>query len=435
MDTEETTTPIEGSLYRQELRSEEVHEIITAVPAWIVQRGISLIFFILLLIILASAFIQYPDVVKSALKVNSLNAPKTVLAPKSGKLTQLLVHDGEMVKENQALGYLESTANAAEVLSISLTLKSVQQTLIDNREPLQATLPVNFRLGELQGAYQQFYQEFLQFQATQANGYYMQRKAFLANELHDIQRLRQQILSQREVQHKEYRNAEEEYKRYQTLYNKKVISRSEYIQQENKYLAAAYPLQQSETALLTNTGNYAAKEKELLELQHTVNEQQAKFLQALNQCLMDIDSWVVQHILRAPLNGKLSYAGIVQENQNVAANQEMFVINPGNTDFFGEVQIPQYNMGKIRVGEKALVKLHSFPFEQYGMIRGTLSYVSDAAYRDSVFIAKIHFDQFENKDPKRKITLKNGMLADVEIITEESSLLQRFFRNLIKMIS
>ncbi|WP_431293119.1 hypothetical protein [Pedobacter sp. P26] len=92
-------------------------------------------------------------------------------------------------------------------------------------------------------------------------------------------------------------------------------------------------------------------------------------------------------------------------------------------------------MGKIREGELALVKLRSFPFEQYGMIRGRLSYISDVAYRDSVFIAKVSFETFENKDPNLKIVLKNGMQADVEIVTEESSLLQRFFRNITKMLN
>ncbi|MES2416614.1 MAG: HlyD family efflux transporter periplasmic adaptor subunit [Bacteroidota bacterium] len=238
-----------------------------------------------------------------------------------------------------------------------------------------------------------------------------------------------------QVQQQEFENITTEYKSYQQLYQKKVISRSEFAQQENKYLAAKYPLQQTETALLNNAGSYSAKEKELLELEHTITELQAKFTQALNRCITETEDWILQYVFKSPADGKLSFAGIVQQNQNVAANQEVFVVNPGNTDFFGEIQIPQYNMGKIKKGEKTLVKLRSYPFEQYGIIRGTLSYVSDVAYRDSVFIAKVSFNHFENKDPNRKIILKNGMQADAEIITEESALLQRFFRNVTKMLN
>lgn len=417
----------------QEVNSEEVQDIITAVPSWILRWGITLIFAILGGIILLSALIEYPDVVKTSLKVNSLNSPKQVLAKQGGKLTALLVEDGQMVQENQVLAFFESTANPNDVLKLSNELKKFQNNLLTN-SLAAVNLPTGLNLGELQGSYQSFYQQYLQYQSTQKNGYYLNKMAYLERDLKDITTLKAQLIKQQQVQQQEYANNEKEYKAYRQLYDKKVISSSEFSQQENKYLASKYPLQQTETSMLNNASSYTGKEKELLDLKHTIAEEQAKFLQSLNQCVTESDAWILQHILKAPVAGKLSFAGIVQQNQNVAANQEIFIVNPGNANYFGEVQIPQYNMGKIRKGERTLVKLKSYPFEQYGMIRGRLTYISDAAYKDSVFIAKVSFEQFENKDPNRKIVLKNGMLADAEIITEESSLLQRFFRNITKMM-
>lgn len=413
--------------------SEEVQEIIGAVPAWIIRWGITLVFFVLAGIVLLSAIIEYPDVVKTSLRINSLNSPKQILAKQSSKLTALLVTDGEMVTANQALAYFETTANPVDVLSLQKQLKSFQLHAIKDYN-YSIILPTNLNLGEMQGSYQNFYQQYLQFQSTQKNGYYLNRMAFLEKDLRDISGLKNQLFKQKEVQQLEYDNNEKEYQSYKKLYDKKVISRSEFGQQENKYLAAKYPLQQTESSLLNNANSYSAKEKELLDLKHTISEEQSKFIQALNQCINDAETWILQHVLIAPIAGKLSFAGIIQLNQNIVANQEVFIINPGNTDFFGEVQIPQYNMGKIKVGEKTLVKLKSFPFEQYGMIRGKLTYISDAAYRDSVFIGKVSFTEFELKGAPHKIVLKNGMLADAEIITEESSLLQRFFRNITRMM-
>jgi multidrug efflux pump subunit AcrA (membrane-fusion protein) len=418
---------------QQPAHSEEVHEIITAVPSWILKWGITMVFAILGGIILLSAFIDYPDIVTTSLKVNSLNAPKTVLARQAGKLTTLLVADGQTIKQGVPLAYLETTATPQDILTLNKSLKAMQARVLKSKSE-QDNLPEGLNLGEIQGSYQTFYQQYLQYRSTLRNGYYLNRMAFLEKDLKDITALGSQIHKQQKVQKLEYANQEAEYKAYQKLYNNKVISRSEFIQQENKYLASKYPLQQSETSVLNNLSAYSAKEKELLDLRHTIAEEQSKFVQALNQCITESDNWIMQHVLIAPVSGKVSFAGIVQQNQNVQSGQEVFVINPGNTDFFGEVQIPQYNMGKIYKGASTLVKMRSYPYEQYGMIRGKLTYISDVAYRDSVFIAKVSFEQFENKDSRRKIILKNGMLADAEIITEESSLLQRFFRNIIKMI-
>ncbi|MCZ4224450.1 HlyD family secretion protein [Pedobacter rhodius] len=422
------------NISQQPTHSEEVHEIITAVPSWILKWGITMVFTILGGIILLSAFIDYPDIVTTSLKVNSLNAPKTVLARQAGKLTALLVADGQIVKQGIALAYLETTAAPQDIMTLNKSLKAMQASVLKNKNE-HNNLPEGLNLGEIQGSYQSFYQQYLQYRSTLRNGYYLNRMAFLEKDLKDIRALGNQIHKQQKVQRLEYANQEAEYKAYQKLYKNKVISRSEFTQQENKYLASKYPLQQSETSVLNNLSAYSAKEKELLDLRHTIAEEQAKFVQALNQCITESDNWIMQHILIAPVSGKVGFAGIVQQNQNIQSGQEVFVINPGNTDFFGEIQIPQYNMGKIYKGASTLIKMRSYPYEQYGMIRGKLTYISDVAYRDSVFIAKVSFEQFENKDANHKIILKNGMLADAEIITEESSLLQRFFRNITKMMN
>lgn len=433
MEDQDENTQGTSTIYQNEKISDEVQEIITSVPKWILRWGITLIFSVVFGIVLLSALIQYPDIVKTTLKVNSLNSPKPVLAKQNGKLIRLLVKDGEVVKKNQALAFFESTASHEDVLRLNIVLKNFQNNILNLVEN-QSALPTGLNLGELQGSYQSFYQQYLQYQSTQKNGYYLKKMRYLSKDLEGIRKLKAQILRQQSVQQKEYINQQQEYDAYQKLYKDKVISRSEFIQQENTYLNAKYPLQQTETALVNNETTYAAKEKELLDIRHTIAEEQAKFIQSLNQCITESDSWIQKYVLDAPFAGRVSFAGIVQQNQNFLANQEVFVINPGNTDFFGELQIPQNNMGKIRVGEETLVKLRSYPYEQFGMIRGKLTYISDAAYKDSVFIAKVSFNKYENKDPQRQVQLKNGMLADAEIITEETSLLRRLLRNMNKMV-
>lgn len=419
-----------------ETHSEAVTEIITAVPSWILRRGITLIFAVLLMIVLLSAFIRYPDIVKTSLKVNSLNSPKPVIAHQQGKLVKILIKEGELVKEKQALAFIESTAQHRDVLELSKQILALQKKLntAASIEPKDLQTK-DLQLGELQNSYQVFYQEYLDFIKTQNGGFYLTQKNYLQRDLIEIQKLQQQIKEQQTIQQQEYANAQEEYAAYQKLKSKNVISNSEFKQQENKYLSSKYPLQQSATALLNNNASYLAKQQEMATLEQKIKEQQAKFRQALNSINNETEAWIMKFVITAPLAGKIGFAGIIQENQQVALNQELFIINPGNTNFFGEVQIPQYNMGKVSLGQRTLVKMRSFPFEEYGVINGKVSYITDVALKDSVFIAKIDFNKFEQKDKEHPIVLKPGMMADAEIITRESSLLQRFIRNITKMLN
>lgn len=415
------------------VNSEEIHEIITAVPSWILRRGVALIASILLGIIIASAFIRYPDVVKANLKINSLNAPKAVFVKQTGKIVALVAREGDHVKQGEPLAFMESTAKHTDVLQLHGDLVKIRKEL-DATGSSKSPLPTKIEIGELQGTYQSFYQQYLQYVSAQAGGYYTVKKKSLERDLLQIQELKKQILDQETIQNIEYSNLQREFEAYQKLYEKGVISTSEYKQQENKFLSGKYPLQQSAIALLNNSSALGSKEKEMLEVDHTIQDEKSNFFQSLNNMITETDSWINKYILIAPVDGTLSYAGIVQENQSINAGQELFMVNPANMDFFGEIYIPQYNMGKIRLGQNALIKMKSYPFEQFGLIRGKINYISDVAFKDSVFVAKIALYHFENKDPEYRIVLKNGMQADAEIITEDCSLLQRFFRNLRKMM-
>lgn len=416
--------------------SEEIQEIITAVPSWILRRGIFLILMVLLSIVLLSAFIRYPDVVKTSLKINSLNSPKGAIAHQSGKLVKLLVNENAKVAAKQPLAFIESTGRHEDVIALSTMLNQMNALLTTSQViTAQDLVGGDLNLGELQGSYQSFYQSYLQFINTQNGGLYVTQRAYLEKDLQEIKKLQNQINQQKSIQEQEFANAQEEYDAYRKLKAKNVVSNNEFKQQENKYLSSKYPLQQTATALLNNNSSYMAKQKEIATLNNTIREEQAKFVQALNAMITETNSWLMKYVVFSPLAGSVGYAGILQENQNVAVNQELFIINPGNTNFFGEVQIPQYNMGKVKVGQRTLVKLRSYPFEEYGVMNGKISYITDVALKDSVFIAKIDFGKIEQKNPDNPIVLKPGMQADAEIITKESSLLQRFLRNMTKMMN
>jgi|GEM_PF-573445 len=414
--------------------TDEVTEIIQAVPSWILRWGISIIFLLIVVCILISSFVSYPEVVSTSMKINSRNAPKSVLSRANGKLGKILVKEGQKVKTGKLLGYLETSGSQEDIFSLKDDLTRLKTQLISKQSP-RLSLHESLNLGDLQNSFQSLYNQFLEYSGTLEDGYLKQRLAFLQRELNDVKLIKNQIISQQKIQEKESQNAETEYRAYQTLYKNKVISRSEFASQENKYLASKYPGENSKTALITNTGNLTAKQKEVLEINHLIEQQNTKMIQAVNQCLADINTWMMKNTFVSPVDGKVNFAGIIQQDQNVNVNQEVFIINPGNADFFGEIHIPQYNMGKIYVGEKVIVKLQGYPYQQFGFLRGKLASVSEVPFRDSVFIGSVFIEKYENKNPDKKIVLKNGMLATADIITRESNLLERFYQTLKGVLS
>ncbi len=420
----------------QERHSDDVQDIITAIPPWILRWGITLFFMVLVLIIGLSALIRYPDIIKTSLKIDSPNSPKPVVAKISGKLINLLVKENEQVKAGESLAFIESTANHNEVLRLLASLQAIQSQL-QSSKPVSYTAFLqaeNAQLGELQAAYQVFFQEYLLYRSSINNGFYVKKKAFLQTDLTSLNKQTSQLNAEKSIQQRDLALADDEYKMHQKLAAQKVETSAELRQEESKYLAKKSPLVQTDASLIAASSNYQAKEKEIIELDNQILEEKGKFSQALNSLVSQAQDWKSKYILTASQAGKVTFAGIIQRNQVLAPNQEIFYINPGNEQFFGEMAIPQNNMGKVKEGQQVLVKLKSYPFEEYGMIRGKISYISDVPYKDSVFISKVDFKIKNSSDQKRPIHLKQGMMADAEIITQEATIFQRLSRNIIKAI-
>ena len=53
-----------------ELRSEEVQEVLGWVPPWILRSGITVLFFIVIVLFLGSWFYKYPDIIENQANMN-----------------------------------------------------------------------------------------------------------------------------------------------------------------------------------------------------------------------------------------------------------------------------------------------------------------------------------------------------------------------------
>lgn len=76
-----------------ELRSEEVQDILTKVPHWMIRWGTVLIFAIIVMLFFVSWFVKYPDVVKTEIVITTNIPPEKIVSKSSGRIEAILVKD------------------------------------------------------------------------------------------------------------------------------------------------------------------------------------------------------------------------------------------------------------------------------------------------------------------------------------------------------
>lgn len=127
-------------------------------------------------------------------------------------------------------------------------------------------------------------------------------------------------------------------------------------------------------------------------------------------------------LVLAPDSGKVSITGLIEENQQVAAGQRLFDVTAGkNKGFYGVMAIPQQEISNVQKGQKVLIKINSYPFQNYGLLHGVIDTVDESPYNDSMFLSKVSFTGAAD----RRILLKNGLTANSQVITRDISLAGR----------
>ncbi|MCL1933934.1 MAG: HlyD family secretion protein [Candidatus Azobacteroides sp.] len=413
----------------------EVEEIISQRPPWIIRWGTLCFFFFLLITGVICWIIKYPDIVTAEATLTSVNAPKPVVTTINAKLIRLFVSENDAVKQNQVLGYLESTANHDEVLQLAANTDSIRD-LLNTNHPEEIGRFFNLsetRLGELQVPYQTFSQAFLTFTSYLSDGFYLRKKSMLLKDMDNLEKLHANLLSQKELEEQDVELSEKSFNANQTLRDKKVLSELDYNDEKSKFLNKKLSLPQINNAVIGNESDQNAKQKEIAELDNTIVQQKMIFRQALNTLKSQIDEWEKKYLLTAPTDGKVTFAGLIQENQQLQSNQTVCYVNPENTLYFAQLVIPQANFGKVAVGQKVLLKFSSYPFQEYGAVCGNLSFISNVA-TDTGYFAKVALQNGLRTDYGKEIMYRDGLRGEAEIVTKDLRLLERFYYDIMKQI-
>ncbi len=412
------------------LRSEEAQEILSRQPPTVIRWGSAIFLFILFLLLVISWVVRYPDIVSVPFRLTSANAPKAIHAKIGGKLVKLLVKDSQKVPANTALAFLESTAKHEEVLVLEKALQGIKYQTFQKFDAVNVD-----SLGELQPAYQTYQTAYRQYLSFLSGGFYAQKEKLLQKELADLQLLAINYENQKKLHTSDLVLAQSEFDIQQKLFHEKVISSLEFKREESKFLAKRMPLQQIDNALINNTSAQTSKQKEILELEKMISEQEGIFVQAKNTLISTIQDWKMKYILTATTAGTVYFSSFLQENQHINAGQEIFFVATNTAQEFGEVNISQYNFGKVKQGQKVFIKFNAYPFSEFGMVEGNIDFISEIPVKDSIFLGRVLLSKGLATNYGKKLIYKAGMTAQADIITEDSRLIERFSYNLRKAIT
>ena len=409
-----------------ELRSEEVQEILTRVPHWMIRWGSVVVLIIVLSLFFVSWLVKYPDVITTQIVITTNTPPEKLVAKVSGKIEAILVNDKATVYENTPLAVIENSANYKDVF----LLKSMVDTIAIDKNKFPFEKLKMAQLGEVESYFAVFQKESIaddlnaKLQPYQVEG---TAQSYESIQLKERLRL---LESQRSSNQAELVLQKSDLDRYEGLFKKGIIATQElekhkltYLQVERNYKSLLSTISQLKSAI--NELNKNSKTTQINESKENVNLER-NVIQSFYGLKKAIRDWELNYLLRSSIEGKVSFLQLWAPNQTVNAGDNVFAVIPTNEKgYIGKVKAPAQNSGKIKINQLVNIRLANYPDREFGIIKGSIKAISLTPDKDGNVLIDVSLPKGLKTSYQKPIVFQQEMSGTADIITEDLRLLER----------
>jgi len=420
-----------------ELRSEEVQDILTRVPHWMIRWGTILIFSVILMLFFVSWFLKYPDIVRTDIVITTANPPEKLIAKTTGRIETILVNDKASVSKNTTLAVIENNANYNDVFKLKNCLNHFD---LNGGGKFPFHLLVNAQLGDIESAYATFQKEYTaqelnrKLQPFQVENNAQHSENIQLKERLDI------LEQQKSINESELLLQKNDVNRFEILFNKGVVSAQDfeskklgYLQANKNYKSLLSSISQLKSALIANTKSSQSNEinstKENVNLDRSVT-------QSFYQLKKAIKDWELVYTLKSSVTGVVTFLQIWTKNQTIISGDNVFSIIPNTKNgYVGKVKAPALNSGKIKVGQQVNIRLSNFPDREFGILKGEVRNISLVPDKDGNLLIDVALPRGLESSYKKQIPFQQEMKGSADIVTEDLRLLERIlyqFRDIFK---
>ncbi len=370
-------------------------------------------------------------------KVIPSSKTKIIQAIGTANITKINVQDGAQVKAGDVLLELDATQIKAQIEQIKqqITLNELQKlrsqamiAAVDKNTKAMFEKPIHISevdyqesLNLLLGMYQEYRTKILNTQA------HIKEKSAEISAIHSQIRKKQSIIPNLRSEVTGYKELSDAgYIPKNDLMNKQNILNNEVgdlkisAQQLNQARASSEQAKISQKEIETQTKAY-----HLALMGQSIDK-----LNSLNQELIKLNSQYKGYVITSPITGTVQQLSVNTIGGVVTTAQNLMAIVPENEALEIEAQLANKDIGFIRTGQMAEVKIDTFQYTKYGTLKAQVLHISPDAVADEkrglVYNVKLKLDKPFIQFNQERLAISPGMLANCEIKISQRRLIEYF---------
>ncbi len=440
---------LDGSPYRREeatfLASAIALEKSPASPAPRVTMWLLIVFSVIA--VLWAAFGQIDIVATAPGKIIVNGHSKTIQSLETASVKSILVHEGDSVRAGDVLLELDTAAPEADVMRLQGDLRAARLKADRARALLSAqqsgVLPVLQARATLTSASPTTAESASQ---RQAQGMFIEYQARLERIDADIARRRAELTSGEELANKLEQTlplARSRAQNLKELSEPGYVSRHTWMDKEQQKIEMEGDLNTQRSRIKETQAGLreaqaqramvAAEMRRQMLDQLSEGEQQA---QAIGQELSKAQSRQRLMQVRAPIDGTVQQLAVNTIGGVVTPAQALMLLVPNQLRLEVDARLDNKDIGFVKAGQTVEVKIDTFPYTRYGVLRATVLHVSHDAVGDEkqglTYLARIQLEQSQIQVDEKMVPLVPGMAVAAEIKTGRRRVLDYFLSPLLQ---
>jgi Multidrug resistance efflux pump len=426
-----------------ELRSEEFQEVLGSVPHWILRWGIIMLSVFAVILIIGSAIFKYPDIITAQVTLTGTTPPASVIARSSGKLKELLAEDNQEVRSGDYLAVIDNPARTEDILELKRLLDCFELSHHHDGGTDSLLYDKNLQLGALQTLFSTFYTILFEYSEYRRLVYYPQKITMTLERIAQYEKQYNLFLSRQRITDEQFILIQKQYHRDSLLNIKDIISDEALEISKNAYLQSLISRETIHSDLNNLQIQIGLLKESLLDTGQQdiekLNGLQTQLQSLVSQLKIGIREWELNYVLRAPVDGIITFTNFWIKNQNVLTGEEIFTVVPNDdSPVIGKAQLQIARSGKVKTGQKVNIRLLNFPENEYGILRGVVSNISLVPVQTAEVIyytVEIQLPDQLVTTYKKELPYLPNMRGQADIVTEDISLLERFILPVKKILS
>ncbi len=337
----------------------------------------------------------------------------------AGRVTELLVKEGQEVKAGEPMLRLSLDRSTASSLSTSAV----------------AAGELNQRRGSLEKEQEQI-RELAQQQLQQVK-----------KRIEDIKREVTQIDQEIKLQGQRVTSAKEQAKRFQQLAKEKFVSDIVARQKQDEATdqeIRVQTLRRQKSTLERDLSTAQLEEPAIALRARSQEEQKTREISVVQQSLAQEDA-KRETVIQAPITGVVTNIAIAS-GQSVTADSPFATILPAGSKLQAEMLVPTRAIGFVTKGKDVVMRYEAFPYERFGQYHGVIADVSQTvwspgdkigplAVREAAYRITVKLDKQTVAAMGQEIPLRSGMLVNADILLDKRSLFEWIFEPLLQLRS